>query len=296
MEFTDLKCDYSLYKNFYVVAKCGSFSKAANILFLTQPTISYSVKKLESLLGFKLIYRNIKEVKLTPEGETLYKYIATAHNVLIDGERAMENLSFANRGVISIGVPISYDKFDVLNAIKEFKRKNPQIIIKLFVRSTKELLDMLDCYKLDLMFGFSNTFNNNKDKYNVNDFSAAQLCFAATPQVINGGDIKKIDYILPNSHSTIATHLQNYFKDINFTPNVSIESFLQENILEFVKDGLGIGAFYKKEIDTYLNDGTLSLVDLNKPIPTIGRCFAFKDNYINYTTKTFVDYLKDRLS
>ena len=59
---------------FVKVTESGSFSKAAKLLFLTQPTVSAHVSALEKELNIKLFLRNTREVGLTDEGEKLYQY------------------------------------------------------------------------------------------------------------------------------------------------------------------------------------------------------------------------------
>ncbi|MGG4147660.1 LysR family transcriptional regulator, partial [Paenibacillus algorifonticola] len=67
--------NYELYKVFYWAAKTGSLTKAANALYLTQPSVSHAIKQLENSFGITLFYRNSKGVALTQEGTILYSYI-----------------------------------------------------------------------------------------------------------------------------------------------------------------------------------------------------------------------------
>ena len=58
---------------FVKVTESGSFSKAAKLLFLTQPTVSAHISSLEKELDSRLFVRNTKEVKLSEEGKQLYQ-------------------------------------------------------------------------------------------------------------------------------------------------------------------------------------------------------------------------------
>ena len=64
------------YKVFYYVAKCGSVTKAAGELSISQPAVSQAVKQLENTLDVSLFHRAAKGVRLTGEGELLYSYVA----------------------------------------------------------------------------------------------------------------------------------------------------------------------------------------------------------------------------
>ena len=81
-----------LYRLFYVVAKEGSISKAASILFISQPAITLQIKKLESELGVSLFTRTKHGVVLTEEGSVLFEYIKSAIDNIINGENALSNL------------------------------------------------------------------------------------------------------------------------------------------------------------------------------------------------------------
>ena len=70
---------------FVEVAEGGSFSKAAKNLYLTQPTISAHISALEKELEVRLFVRNTKEVSLSVEGQTLYKYASQ----MVDLEKRM---------------------------------------------------------------------------------------------------------------------------------------------------------------------------------------------------------------
>jgi DNA-binding transcriptional LysR family regulator len=69
-----------LYRAFYVTATTGSISKAAKELFTSQPAVSQSIKVLEYKLGGQLFIRTPKGVKLTVEGNVLFKYIEQGYS------------------------------------------------------------------------------------------------------------------------------------------------------------------------------------------------------------------------
>ena len=94
--------DMNLYKVFYIVAKNNSFSKAAEELFVTQPSVSYSIKQLEDRLNIKLFKRNHKGIKITPEGKEVYKYVKKSYNDIIVGERNLKENESLNKGKISL--------------------------------------------------------------------------------------------------------------------------------------------------------------------------------------------------
>ena len=94
---------YELYKVFYNVAKTLSFSEASKKLFISQSAVSQSIKALEKKLDQTLFIRSTKRVKLTPEGEILFKHIEPAVNLIIRGENQIMDANDLNGGQLRIG-------------------------------------------------------------------------------------------------------------------------------------------------------------------------------------------------
>ena len=95
--------NYELYKVFYYVAKTLSFSEASKKLFISQSAVSQSIKALEKKLDQTLFIRSTKRVKLTPEGEILFKHIEPAINLIIRGENQIMDAKALNGGQLRIG-------------------------------------------------------------------------------------------------------------------------------------------------------------------------------------------------
>lgn len=87
MDIINHNFDLNLYRVFYMVAQTKSISKAAELLFVSQPAVSYSIKTLEEALGGKLFFRTPKGVQLTPEAEKLYDAVKNSYRSLTAGEK-----------------------------------------------------------------------------------------------------------------------------------------------------------------------------------------------------------------
>lgn len=77
------------YRIFYYVAKYRNFTRAADVLLTSQPTVTRTIKNLESDLGCRLFVRGKRGVTLTTEGELLYSYIAPAYEKILKGEEKL---------------------------------------------------------------------------------------------------------------------------------------------------------------------------------------------------------------
>ena len=110
----------SLYKVFYTVANTGNISKAATELFISQPAISKSIRKLEQSLDVTLFSRNSRGVQLTEEGELLYDYVQRAFYALQTGEERLKKINELGIGHLHIGVSSTLCKYMLLPYLKEF--------------------------------------------------------------------------------------------------------------------------------------------------------------------------------
>ena len=99
-----MNINLDLYRIFYIVAKNGSISSAANILYISQPAITFQIKKLEEQLGVSLFTRTKHGVLLTDEGHILFNYVKTAIESIDNGENTLSNLKNLDSGNIRSGV------------------------------------------------------------------------------------------------------------------------------------------------------------------------------------------------
>ena len=79
-------------KSLLCVVKEGSYTKAADVLALSQPAVSYHVRQLEEELNIKIFYRNQKKLTLTPEGEVLIKFARRLEAISDSARRALADV------------------------------------------------------------------------------------------------------------------------------------------------------------------------------------------------------------
>ena len=76
MQFSNI--NYNLYKSFLVVYETKNISRAADILYISQPAVSHNIKELEKQLNIQLFYKKSNGMSTTSEADVLYKYISSA--------------------------------------------------------------------------------------------------------------------------------------------------------------------------------------------------------------------------
>ncbi|MGN0394278.1 MAG: LysR family transcriptional regulator [Coprococcus sp.] len=138
------------YYIFYIVAKTGNISRAANQLFISQPAISKAISKLEHELEADLFSRSSRGVSLTEEGQVLYEYVERAFDNLNKGEESLKKYTELGLGHIRIGVSTSLCKHILLDYLKEFIRENPHIKFSIDCHSTLNTIRLLKNDEIDI--------------------------------------------------------------------------------------------------------------------------------------------------
>lgn len=124
---------------FVSVADCLSFSKAAESLYLTQPTVSAHISSLEKELGTKLFDRTTKSLKLTGEGKKLYPYASRILELKETAESLMKEHQEVNLCVGASTVPASYLLPDI---IAKFNDKYPETHFRIRQGNSLEIEEM----------------------------------------------------------------------------------------------------------------------------------------------------------
>ena len=135
---------------FATVARVGSFSKAAEILCISQPAVSKSVREFELQVGCRLLDRGPKGVRPTPEGEALARHAA----MLFAAERAAEEELSALRGLVRgslrIGASTTIATYMIADYLGAFHRAHPEIELHLVSANTRAIADLLIGHDIEL--------------------------------------------------------------------------------------------------------------------------------------------------
>lgn len=129
--------DFKQIESFIAVAETGSFTKAAKIMNVSQPSISLHVQNLESELKTSLLLRDTKKIKMTERGQEFYE---CAKNMLRLKDRMLRDWADEDKGLIRIGassIPSSYILPEVLST---YQRLHPNIHVNIFQADSEKVV------------------------------------------------------------------------------------------------------------------------------------------------------------
>lgn len=144
----------SLYKLeiFAAVVGAGSFSAAAQRLYMTQPAVSQHIQDLEHSLGTALFIRGRRGVTLTAAGETLFQYTERILRLVAEAEGQVTNVEFLNSGQVTLGATSGVSTYLLPDWLHGFREKYPQLNIALQTSVTSTNIAGVMEHKLDLAF------------------------------------------------------------------------------------------------------------------------------------------------
>lgn len=296
-----MNISFDLLKTFKTVAFYGSISKAAKELCVTQPSVTKSIKKLESQLNVSLFVREKKGVVLTDKGKDLYRYILDSINVLDGVFLHVKKVNEEDIGRLRIGAGDSVTKSILKGTITDYKRLHPGITIELHNSSSEVLYNDLRYGRLDLIF-VNSTVIINDSKYNCFKLKDIDDCFFTTPEryekmknAINIKNILSSSLIVQNEKCDTRIFLNSICLKNNIQLKPTMEVERHGLIVEFVKEDLGIGFATKQYIQNYLDNH--ELIELNVDFDIQKRWInCVYRNTSNIKVTNFVNLLKDNLN
>lgn len=286
----------SYYHIFYEVATTQNLSRAAQNLYISQPAVTKSIKKLEENLNLSLFTRTSRGVRLTPEGEVLYEYVKSAFSSLIQGEQEIKSMLSLQSGHIRIGVSTTLCKYILLPYLQEFIQKYPQIKVSIFCQSSNETLKLLEncqidfgligepVHKKDIIFHplleIQDTFVCSKKYSNrlfpVTDNFEQRLFQTCTLLMLDKNNLSR-------------QYIDSYFIENQILPSYLLEISTMDLLIEFAKIGVGVACVIRNFIQDELEMGQLVELPLNIPIHTRKIGFAYSEQFpLSLAAKQFL--------
>ncbi len=285
-----------LYRVFYVVAKCGSLTKAAEELYISQPAVSQAIKQLESQLGGKLFNRTHKGMELTETGgKQIFDTVEKALKLFEDAESKYAELKDTATGIVRICASDTVSTHFLLPYIKEYHQKYPNVNLILQNCTSSETIELLKSNKGDI--GFVNLPIDDTDINLSNTVMQLHDTFVASEnfkELTEGTvDLKRLqDYPLLMLELSTATRQAivsfAHSQGVHLHPEIELASL--ELMVQLAKNGIGIACIPREFVLHELNEEK-SLVEIktNPTLPTraIGLALPKKEN-MTFAVKEFI--------
>ena len=291
MQFSNI--NYNLYKSFLVVYETKNISRAADLLYISQPAVSHNIKELEKQLGIQLFYKKANGMSSTNEADILYKYISSAFNSIWKGELTISDMAGLKSGVVKIGSPSYLAVLYLSDLITDFRKKYPNIKIEIVSKSMPDLIAMLQTQNIDIVIDCS-PIPTDKSKTEVKYLTSFSHCFVTTDKYYTNKPVgietlNTLPLIICSQTSEEIRLLKNSMSDIKINP--VIESWTTETLVKLVKDGNGVGYVQEAYVKDELEKGTLKKLNISFTPPKLDIYCGYISDTLAYAPKKFIDHV-----
>ena len=285
-----------LYRVFYTVARCGSLTKAAEELFISQPAVSQAIKQLETQLGISLFNRTHRGMELSVQGgKLIFKQVEEALALLDNAESKLIELKTTASGTIRISATDSIFSNILADKIVEYNEKYPAVRFELLTGTTPETLTQLKENKCDI--GFINLPVEDRDVNFIDTVYHLTDIFVASrhkyPQ-LNGcqvslKDLQGYPLLMMESNTVARRTLSSFTQSVGVTLTPDIEVANWDLMLKFACRGMGIGCIPREYAARELQSGELFEVDVRPRLPVRGVGMALPKNVsIPFALREFI--------
>lgn len=290
----------SSYRAFYTVATTGNISHAANELYISQPAISKSIRKLEESLGVPLFFRTSKGVSLTEEGALLYSHVKKAFEELNQGEEHLRMFREFGMGQLSIGVSSTLCKYVLLPQLNQYIQQHPHVHVTIDCQSSNQTLRMLEQEQIDIgLIGIDRPLKDFafQSVGKIHDIFVSSPSYLSNLQILSPADTDPADgdtllssatLMLLDKKNLTRRFMDSYFTENHIHPQHTLEVTTMDLLIEFAKVGLGIACVIREFVQEELSTGELIEIPLNISIPQREIGYAYLDEKLGRTARQFL--------
>lgn len=304
----------------YQVYRDGSFTKAAEALYLTQPALSMAVRQEEKNIGSALFDRSRRPLTLTPAGEAYIRAVERMKYLEADLSRELEDLRDLRTGRLHIGGTHYLNCFLLAELLAGFSRKYPSIQLEVSEDSSARLANRLEKREMDLIFSCDpeliERFEHQPAFYDhvllavprsVPISTELAQCAMSAEDIQRGSYLspssprvplerfRELEFILLQKGNNLHDRSLRMFDSAGFTPKVKLALSQLVTAYRFAENGVG-ATFVCDRIVRAEPSQTLAFYSIDSP--EVDRLFYTllpQRNYTAYAVKAFIQYALEQL-
>ena len=291
------RMDLKQLQSFVAVVQYRSFSKAAEKLFISQPTISTHIRMLEEELNYRLIVRTTKSIEVTPHGMELYT-CACQMFALRDG--LLERWSCENKNQIRLGASTIPTEYLLPEILPEYRKLHPEIQFTIHQNSSSQIL--LGLLNDDFSLGMVSTREHEHaldflpiyedTMVLITPYDNKYRTLLTNPEQIPD-TLKNAPIILREQQPGAKKSMEAYLETLGIMENelhVTARLNDQESIIKLVASGLGISLISRKASEQAVKRKDILAIPLSENQRKRTIYLACRKEYIH--NKNVTDFLQ----
>jgi DNA-binding transcriptional LysR family regulator len=228
------------WKTIITLHECQNLTKAARAMYVSQPTLTKQLHRIENELGVSVVKRSNKGVSFTPEGEYLAHQAGKIMEVVQETKKNIWKMRDGLGGTLKIGTSSSFARSQLPKLLSAYSAKNDQVRFKVTVMLSTEVLEAVRSEGVHV--GFVNGDRDHNEKQVLCSCGAA---YAIANRPIEKWELPTMDMVMHNRDAYSKELLESWWKN-NFDEPMRIGTIVQDidTSLKWVRDGLGYGVVF----------------------------------------------------
>jgi len=283
---------------FVAVVETGSFSLAAEELYISQSSLSKQIIALEKELGIKLFDRSKRKIALTEAGEMLHKH---AVNLKKNYQSLLADLGEYKKSIPSLmiaAIPVTA-QYGITSYVAQFKKAYPQINFTMEERQASTILSALTQRKYDL--AFVRDYNIDLNTFSILPIATDKLMVAvscdhrlAKRKSISLKELSDENFIMFNKGTLIHELSMSACQSAGFEPRVFYTASRAASIISMLTSNSGVALIMEKVLN-YYNHSDIVAIPLSQIIESKVVIAHPKDRKLSKPARTFLDFMKKQV-
>lgn len=270
---------FDYYRTFYYVVKYKNFTRAAKVLYTSQPAITHAMQNLERELGCRLFIRNKNGVELTSEGGMLYSYVAAGCAQIFKGETELKQSVSLQGGTIYISASETALHCYLFEALHRFHSDFKDVKIKIENSTTGKAIEELKSGIVDFAvvstpLEISKPFKATKIKPFKDVLIAGKDFEHLKGQKVKLSEVQHYPLICLSKNTQTRKLMDDFYAEHDIMLNPDIEPATADMVLPMVEQNLGLGYIPEEMAIKAISSGEVFRVELEEELPLRHICLV----------------------
>lgn len=243
------------FKEFVILAETKNYLEAAEILFISQSSLSKHIKSMENELGVTLFDRTSRSVELTKLGEMLLPYAINIMNSQLEYTDMIRNELDDFRGQVTIGSIPAIAQYGITDLLVDYKNKFPHYVVKIFEYENHKLLESLRQKQCDLIFARDYDSVINEDEFVKIPYLVDPMVALlpkehplASSGTIRLEQLREESFIQLEEDEFLLNLWQKCCHHVGFKPRVAFSCYRMDGILDLVTRNMGVSLIMANQV------------------------------------------------
>ncbi len=283
---------------FYTVAKQLSFTKAAELLYMTQPAVTFQVKQLEEHFNTRLFERSHSKITLTPAGEVAMEYAERILKLSGEMDTRLGELTGQISGTLLVGASTTIAEYMLPRLLGDFKAQYPNVHARLMVANSESIEAKIADHTLDVGLIEAPSHHPQLMSHVCCEDELVAICSPKHPAAqyasITPAQLAELPFVSRESGSGTREVMDDYFRKNGVQPedlHIVMELGSGEAIKGAVEAGLGIAIVSRATIQKEIKLGDLIVIPLEPRLHRPLSMVNAKEKFRSRLLQTFLDFV-----